>query len=189
MDVHGCPWIGVVIPTGFGYGYSQSGMPPHSQTKEGGYAKFFHLRRPSSNCLETPFRLLDSAVFLGSLVCGKVAALVVVVARACALVVAALVVVADLVVVVALVDIVVVDIVVVVLADLVEVDIVVVVVVAAPPLAWCNLLKVQYLAAGKLLGPLLVVGFVVAVGGSSLEQFHRLLRIDSLAGRFDIGDH
>ena len=89
MDIRGYPWIGQMIPTGFGYGYSQSGMPPHSQTKEGGYAKFFHLRRPSSNCLETPFRLLDSAVFLGSLVCGKVAALVVVVARACALVVAA----------------------------------------------------------------------------------------------------
>ena len=36
MGIHGYPWIGQMIPTGFGYGYSQSGMPPHSQPKEGG---------------------------------------------------------------------------------------------------------------------------------------------------------
>ena len=36
IGIHGYPWIGQMIPTGFGYGYSQSGMPPHSQPKEGG---------------------------------------------------------------------------------------------------------------------------------------------------------
>jgi hypothetical protein len=36
MDVHGYPWIGQMIPTGFGYGYSQSGIPSYSQPKEGG---------------------------------------------------------------------------------------------------------------------------------------------------------
>ena len=40
MDIHGYPWpwIGQMIPTGFGYGYSQSGMPPHSQPQGGGDA-------------------------------------------------------------------------------------------------------------------------------------------------------
>ena len=42
LDIHGYPWIGQMIPTGFGYGYSQSGMPPHSQPKAEGDLKMFH---------------------------------------------------------------------------------------------------------------------------------------------------
>ena len=31
MDIHEYLWIGQMIPTGFGYGYSQSGIPSYSQ--------------------------------------------------------------------------------------------------------------------------------------------------------------
>ncbi len=36
IDIHGYPRIGQMIPTGFGYGYNQSGIPSYSQPKEGG---------------------------------------------------------------------------------------------------------------------------------------------------------
>ena len=42
MDIHGYPWIGQMIPTGFGYGYSQSGIPSYSQPKEGGDPSYIH---------------------------------------------------------------------------------------------------------------------------------------------------
>ena len=48
LDIHGYPWINQMIPTGFGYGYSQSGMPPHSQPRRGGDPRF-HIDFTSSS--------------------------------------------------------------------------------------------------------------------------------------------